>query len=98
MKKIILLFACLALATPALAAVIGPTNLGFSGYQAHGCHLPRQPVKDDQWAQRNFTHEAENYQRCLNDYIRAAEYDIQRIEEAAYNARRQLRDFEYSLR
>ena len=96
MKKVLYLFLILLLlsAGPALSA-FGLSNLGFSGYPKHSCYPPSKPFSDDEWAWERFKSDATQFERCINDYLEAAENDQRRIVEGVNDA---VSDYNFFVR
>lgn len=76
--------ALLACAAPSHAFVIGPSNLGvLSEYQKPNCYFPIRPTSYSSRLEiETYQDMRRRYVDCVNDYLKAAELDMQRIQEA----------------
>ena len=98
MKKFIL-FLLLCLCLPGLAwAFYGSSNLGGLGYPDPRCRKPYSPYSNDQYAWDNFRREVDEYGRCIEDYVEAAENDRADILQKANTAVREYNNFIQALR
>ena len=80
-------------ASSSSAAVFGSSNLSFSGYPRHDCYQPNQPHGSDRYQWESFQRDAERYVDCINEYVEAANNDMDRIQEAQKDALSEARSF-----
>lgn len=87
----------LLFSTSTNASVFGGSNLGYSGYPAHTCIKPTKPYKpfsfSNQWDVDSYNSQVEYYNTqlrrylyCIDEYIKNANNDIERIREKAKEA------------
>lgn len=85
--RTIILAIALFVAAPALAIVIGGSNLGFLGYPKHDCHKPYYPTSfSSEWERDRYIDEWNAFIDCINEYVEAGKNDIDRINEAQREA------------
>ncbi|MGA7750558.1 MAG: hypothetical protein WCA63_10455 [Gallionella sp.] len=79
------------------AAVVGGSNLGFSGYPSNKCAKPTKPVKPDSFDNQDqvdsynsqielYNSQHQEYINCINEYIANANNDVKKIKERAQEA------------
>jgi hypothetical protein len=88
MKKLVTVsvLAMFLLAEPAHGLVLGPTNLSVLGYPESRCTEPPIPYDNDKYLWEIFKFDAEQYEKCMREYIEAANLDSQRAIEKGNEA------------
>ena len=95
-----LIFLILLTFSNIVSAVYGPTNFGWSSYPSHSCPAPFIPsLRPSSNASksaidhynrqiRDYNIQLRQFIDCMNDYLEAADKDIQRIVEKAKKAKK----------
>ena len=86
MKLFILITVLVSWAGTATAFVYGPSNLSLGDYPEHSCYKPSKPFDNDPSSWDIFEGELEKYRSCIQNYIKGAEADRERIIEKAKEA------------
>ena len=93
MKKLIAVVVLTLISIPAWAYVIGPSNFDFGGYPEPRCIEPNPPYSNDEYSWSLFKSEIAEYEACVDEYVKAAENDIEVIRDQANQAVRKYNAF-----
>lgn len=89
MKKIVLLALAILLCMSSIAFgyVMGASNLGYNGYPQYGTYnKPFRPYSRDDYSDRNYRQQVDDYVAKGKEYVDACDNDVKRIAEARQDA------------
>ena len=93
MKALVMITVLLWWTGVPMAFVYGPSNLSLGDYPAHSCYKPSKPFDNDPSSWDIFEGELEIYRSCIQNYIKGAEADRERIIEKAKEAVEEYNNF-----
>jgi len=80
------------------ALVFGPTNFDLFGYPSHKCYKLSIPYNRDNMSIMLFEQELATYKRCIEEYVKGADNDMERISEESNKAVNEYNNFIRSIR
>lgn len=93
MKILVVIMVLLLWAGVPMAFVYGPSNLSLGDYPEPSCYKPSKPWDNEPSSWDTFEGELETYRSCIQNYIKGAEADRERIIEKAKKAVEEYNNF-----